>query len=77
MTPLPLPSALQSVAMSCVDELEQLAYKMSSFAGLPPTGGYSFTEKLIRCHAVVVDSHFCVRVNTLPTYVDVNKMVSE
>lgn len=62
--------------MSCVDDLEQLAYKMSSFAGLPSAQGCSFTEKLIRCYAVVVDSHICVRVNTLPAYVEANRMVS-
>ncbi len=72
----PVCSALQSVATSCVDELEQLAYQRSSFAGLPSTKGYAFTEQLIRCHAVVVDSHLCIRVNTLPAYVEANRMVS-
>lgn len=74
---IPSSLALYAAASSCVDESEQLVYEMSSFAGYHGNSQV-FTNQLIRCHALVVGEagEVCVRANTLPSYTEVNRLVS-
>ena len=67
--------ALQNAATPCVDDLEQVAFQMSSFAGYHGNSE-AFTNQLIRCHALVLEQELCVRVNTIPAYMEINRMVS-
>ena len=66
--------ALQNAATSSIDSIEQVAFQMSSFAGYHGNSE-AFTNQLIRCHALVLDRELCVRVNTIPAYMEVNRMV--
>ena len=79
-SPLPLlpPSSIsdiQCAAQSSLDMLEQQIYSMSSFSGVHRESD-AFTSQLVNCHAVLSDSELCARVNTVPAYLDVNRMVS-
>ena len=75
LLPLSHALALQNAATSCVDNLEQVAFQMSSFAGYHGNSE-AFTNQLIRCHALVLEQELCVRVNTIPAYMEINRMVS-
>ena len=68
------PPALQKAALSCVDSLELNSYEFSSFSG-NSGGSKEFKEDLIRCHALLVGSEFTIRVNTLPSFTEANRMV--
>ena len=67
--------ALQLHASSCVDVTEQLALQLSSFAGY---SGHSeaLTVPLLACHALEVCDQLCLRVNSITSYMDVNRLVS-
>ena len=66
---------IQSTAQGSLDILEQQIYSMSSFSGVHRES-VAFTSQLVNCHAVVTDSELCARVNTVPAYLDINRMVS-
>lgn len=51
--------------------MEELAYTMSSFAGLGREG----ESQLVSCHALVVQDKLCTRINNVPAYMDINRMV--
>ena len=72
--PPPPLQALQRAALSCVDSLELRSYEFSSFSG-HLGGSKEFKEDLIRCHALLVRSEFTIRVNTLPSFMEANRMV--
>ena len=55
--------------------LEQQIYSLSSFSGGHHESD-AFTTQLVNCHAVLSDSELCARVNTVPGYLDINRMVS-
>ena len=55
--------------------LEQQIYSLSSFSG-GHCESDAFTTQLVNCHAVLSDSELCARVNTVPGYLDINRMVS-
>jgi len=61
---------MTGLASSCHDDLEQLALLMSS-------GSHSGMENhVISCHAHVASSDLlCIRVNTVESYKEVNKLV--
>jgi translation initiation factor eIF-2B subunit gamma len=67
--------ALQLHASSCVDVTEQLALQLSSFAGY---SGHSeaLTVPLLACHALEVCDQLCLRVNSITSYMDVNRLLS-
>ena len=74
--PPPPPPDIQSAAQASLDTLEQQIYSMSSFSGVHRESD-AFTCQLVNCHAVVNDSEeLCTRVNTVPAYLDINRMVS-
>lgn len=66
--------ALQMHAGSCVDKTEQLALQMSSFAGY---SGHSetLTVPLLACHALEVSGQLCLRVNSISSYIEANRVV--
>ena len=66
---------LSDCAQSCVDSFEQQAYGMSSFTGLWDLHD-NHLERLLHCHALVVKDQLCLRVNTLPLYMEANRLVS-
>lgn len=59
---------------SCVDKTEQLALRLSSFAGY---SGHSdaLTMPLLACHALEVAGKLCLRVNSVSSYMEAHKMV--
>ena len=70
----PPPPAMRTAALSCIDSLEELALTMSSYSGLRGRKD-AMTNQLVRCHAVLVQHELCTRVNTVPAFVEVNRMV--
>ena len=66
--------ALQVHASSCVDVTEQLALQLSSFAGYSGQSE-TLTAPLLACHALEVCEQLCVRVNSIASYMDVNRLV--
>ena len=66
-------SDMQLAAQGSLDELEQQIYSMSSYSE-----SYALTSQLVNCHAVIADGelHTCARVNTVPSYLEVNRVVS-
>ena len=66
--------ALQVHASSCVDVTEQLALQLSSFAGYSGRSE-TLTAPLLACHALEVCEQLCVRVNSIASYMDVNRLV--
>lgn len=66
---------MKLTAQGSLDQLEQQIYSMSSFSGVHSDSD-AFTSKLVSCHAVVSDSgELCARVNTIPDYLDINRVV--
>ena len=64
-------SALQDLQSSSHNEIEQLALSYSSC----PLNS-SLPKHSLNCHALVVDNVTCMRVNTIPLYMEANRMVS-
>ena len=63
--------AMKSAAKASLNDMEQLAYQMSSYAGLKS----EVDSRLVSCHAVVVEDKLCTRINTVPAYMDINRLV--
>ena len=47
---------------------------MSSFSGIHSESN-AFTSQLVNCHAMVSEGHLCARVNTVPAYLEINRVV--
>lgn len=67
-------AALQMHSGSCVDETEQLALQLSSFAGYSGCSD-ALTEPLLACHALEVSGQLCLRVNSISSYMEAHKVV--
>lgn len=68
--------AFQSHAKLDVDTTEQLALQLSSFAGYK---GHSegLTTSLVTCHALEVTEQLCLRVNSIASFMESNRLVSD
>ena len=66
--------AIQVHASSCVDDTEQLALQLSSFAGYSGESE-ALTQQLVLCHALEVTGQLCLRVNSIPSYMEGNRVV--
>ena len=69
-------SDMQSSAKVSLDEIEQQIYSMSSFSGVH-SESESFTSHVVNCHAVVSEGELCARVNTVPAYLEINRLVRQ
>ena len=70
-------SDMQSTAQGSLDELQQQIFSMSSFSGVQSESD-AFTSQLVNCHAVVSESgELCARVNTVPAYLEINRVVRQ
>lgn len=67
--------ALQAHASSCVDETEELALSLSSFAGYLGTST-GFQSSFLSCHALEVSDQLCLRVNSIPSFMEANRLVN-
>jgi translation initiation factor eIF-2B subunit gamma len=67
--------ALQMHSIACVDKMEQLALQLSSFAGFKGTSA-SLTAPSLVCHALVVSEQLCMRVNSIPSFMEANRQLS-
>ena len=66
--------ALQTHATSCLDDTEQLALSLSSFAGYQGTSAGLLSPFLL-CHALEVSDQLCLRVNSVPSFMEANRLV--
>ena len=66
--------ALQMHAGSCADQTEQLALQMSSFAGYKGQSD-GLMKPLLTCYALEVSEQLCLRVNSIASYMEVNRLV--
>ena len=67
-------TALQTHAWSCVDKTEQQALQLSSFAGYSGLSE-ALTLPLLACHALEVSGQLCLRVNSVPSFMEANRLV--
>ena len=67
---------MQSSAKGSLDDIEQQIYSMSSFSGVH-SESESFTSQVVNCHAVVCEGELCARVNTVPAYLEINRLVCQ
>jgi translation initiation factor eIF-2B subunit gamma len=56
-----------------VDETEQLALALSSFAGYQGAGLHS---PFLLCYALEVSDQLCLRVNSIPSFMEANRVLS-
>ena len=61
---------LRELVKSNLDEIEKLAI---SYSTCPL--GTSLPDSSLRCHALTVENTLCMRVNTVPLYMEANRMV--
>lgn len=61
--------ALHTAAETCTDKMEEKAYRMSSCAS-----SKEWVYQTLRCHAHVVEDVLCVRVNTIQSFQEANRL---
>ena len=61
---------MKVAASAYVDEVQEKAFEMSSCGT-----GEDWWHETMRCHACVIDSSVCVRVNTIPSFQEANRLI--
>lgn len=62
--------AMKAAASLYIDEVQEKALEMSSCGN-----GEDWWHQTMRCHACVVESPVCVRVNTIPSFQEANRLI--
>ncbi len=57
-------------ASAYVDEVQEKAFELSSCGN-----GEDWWHQIMRCHACVVESPVCVRVNTISSFQEANRLI--
>lgn len=61
---------MQDAASVYIDGMQEKAYKMSSCSN-----SEHWWQETMRCHACVVESQLCTRVNTVHSFQEVNRLL--
>ena len=61
---------LRELSIATSDPIEQLAFSHSTCPS-----GTALPVHSVRCHALTVSKELCMRVNTIPLYIEANRMV--
>ena len=61
---------LRELSKATSDRIESLAFSHSTCPS-----GTTLPDDSVRCHALSVSKELCMRVNTIPLYIEANRMV--
>ena len=61
---------IKGLVEATTDRIEQLALQNSS-----SLVSYQHLEQIVRCHSQTVSGELCMRVNTVPLYIEANRLV--
>ena len=61
---------IKGLVEATTDRIEQLALQNSS-----SLASYQHLQQIVRCHSLTVSGELCMRVNTVPLYMEANRLV--